>query len=643
MKKFVLSHLYLLFFISSYTFFWQNPTKQIDSLKQTLLSKKDSVLITTLDEIAWQYKAINVDSALKYSKESIKYSKIFKNDKITALVYNTLATVYEAKSELDSALYFHNKSLVLRIKENDSIGIADSYNNFGIIYDERGEYLKSLNSYFKALNIYEKVDAPFDRLCLVYVNIGIVYKKQKEYKKSLNFYKKAIGTYKKNNHRVGEIITTSNISSIYLELEDFETAIKYSEVAAEGLKEIGYSRYIAYMKHNMAIAKTGLKNYADAVNLYLEIIDEFEKTDNKFELADAKINLAKNYNQTNKLNKARKQLLNVLKIIRKNEFKEKELQALSLLSKISFKQCRYKDAYNYLKIYDTKKDSVFEKDKIKSILELETKYQTEKKEKELLKTRTEKAETELALSNTKNWIYILLVILTFSGGIFFTTNQRNKRKTQEQITKQRELGLQAIINAQEEERSKIARELHDGVVQQIGSVILKSRHLFTKQNLIGNKESQEVLESLENSNQDLRNISHQMMPRALKELGIIPALNDLLEGSLTLSNIKYHIEQFNINERLPEKIEITIYRVTQELITNILKHSKATEVSVQLINSNNSIILIVEDNGVGFSKTKTNKGIGLLNISSRLDMVKGSVNFEPSPKSGTLVTVKIPL
>jgi hypothetical protein len=121
MKKFVLSHLYLLFFISSYTYFGQNPTKQIDSLKQTLPSKKDSVLITTLDEIAWQYKAINVDSALKYSKESIKYSKIFKNDKITALVYNTLATVYEAKSELDSALYFHNKSLVLRIKENDSI------------------------------------------------------------------------------------------------------------------------------------------------------------------------------------------------------------------------------------------------------------------------------------------------------------------------------------------------------------------------------------------------------------------------------------------------------------------------------------------------------------------------------------------
>ncbi len=152
-----------------------------------------------------------------------------------------------------------------------------------------------------------------------------------------------------------------------------------------------------------------------------------------------------------------------------------------------------------------------------------------------------------------------------------------------------------------------------------------------------------MLESLENSNKDLRNISHQMMPRALKDLGIIPALNDLLEGSLPYSNIKYSLEHFNIDERLPQKIEITLYRITQELINNIIKHSKADEVSVQLFKANNTIILIVEDNGVGILSQKNKKGIGLLNIASRLDLVKGSVNFEPSPKSGTLVTIKIPL
>ncbi|MEE9407582.1 MAG: ATP-binding protein [Polaribacter sp.] len=259
----------------------------------------------------------------------------------------------------------------------------------------------------------------------------------------------------------------------------------------------------------------------------------------------------------------------------------------------------------------------------------------------------------------ETWFKLLLFLLTIAF-ISYITNYFSKRKfvkkvheleliqkyeqeKNQAIIKQKKQGLKALIEAQESERGKIARELHDGVVQQIGSVILKSRSLFAKKNLLEEKESQELLDNLENSNKDLRNISHQMMPRALKELGIIAALDDLLDGSLTYSKIKYSLEHFNIDKRLPKRIEITIYRITQELINNIIKHSKAKEVSVQLFKSNNAVVLIVEDNGVGFSSKKSEKGIGLLNISSRLDMVNGDVNFEPSPKSGTLVTIKIPL
>ena len=248
--------------------------------------------------------------------------------------------------------------------------------------------------------------------------------------------------------------------------------------------------------------------------------------------------------------------------------------------------------------------------------------------------------------NPLDWelvIFIEIFVLTIAMAHKYYLLMKENSDYQKAIIKEKERGLKAMIEGQEIERTRIARELHDGVVQQIGSIILKSRNLFSKKNLIDEKESQDVLKNLENSNKDLRNISHQMMPRALKELGIIPALNDLLEGSLKYANIKYSLEHFNINERLPNKIEITIYRITQELINNIIKHSKANEVSVQLFNTNNSIILIVEDDGVGFSSQKSKKGIGLLNISSRLDLVKGDVNFEPSPKSGTLVTIKIPM
>jgi len=228
--------------------------------------------------------------------------------------------------------------------------------------------------------------------------------------------------------------------------------------------------------------------------------------------------------------------------------------------------------------------------------------------------------------------------------ICFSLGLGHKQKLiYEERDKQKERNLNILVEGQELERARIARELHDGVVQQIGSVILKSRNILSKMNLLHAKESQELLNSLENSNQELRNISHQMMPKALKELGIISALQDLLESSLGYTNIEYSIEHFNIKERLPEKIEVTIYRITQELINNIIKHSKSSEVNIQLFKVKNDVVLIVEDNGIGFLVKTPKKGIGLLNISSRLDMVKGDVNFEPSPKSGTLVTIKIPL
>lgn len=303
---------------------------------------------------------------------------------------------------------------------------------------------------------------------------------------------------------------------------------------------------------------------------------------------------------------------------------------------------KYKKAYDFLKLASIQSIQLDFKKNAYEIGRLNLKYQTEKKEKELLKAKAEKATTELNLTKQKQLTYTLfggLALILLGGYALF---QKNKRKHQLIIAKEKESGLQAIIQAEENERSKIARELHDGVVQEIGSVILNSRNALEKMNILNTPESQHLLKVLENSNEDIRNISHQMMPRALEELGLIAAVDDLLSSTLPLKGVKVNYEHFNITERLPQKIEKTLFRIMQELTNNILKHSKASEVSVQLFETGNNVMLIVEDNGIGI-KPKSSKGIGLLNINSRLDMVKGTVNFEPSTESGTLVTVRIPL
>jgi signal transduction histidine kinase len=134
-----------------------------------------------------------------------------------------------------------------------------------------------------------------------------------------------------------------------------------------------------------------------------------------------------------------------------------------------------------------------------------------------------------------------------------------------------------------------------------------------------------------------------MMPKVLEEFGLISAIREMLDKSLKLTNIRYEFEHFNFDERLERKIELSLYRVTQELINNVIKHSKATMVSVQLFKSGGYLVLIVEDNGKGIENGAATDGHGMLNIRSRLTTIHGNVNFEASPNAGTTATIRIKL
>jgi signal transduction histidine kinase len=133
-----------------------------------------------------------------------------------------------------------------------------------------------------------------------------------------------------------------------------------------------------------------------------------------------------------------------------------------------------------------------------------------------------------------------------------------------------------------------------------------------------------------------------MMPRALTELGLIDALRDMLDISFSNSKIEYTFENHNMDERLPRNIEIGLYRISQELINNILKHSSAKKVDVQLVKRKEHIVLLIQDDGKGFSK-KESDGIGIRNMNSRLNALNGKLNLQSDSNSGTTAIVRIAL
>lgn len=327
------------------------------------------------------------------------------------------------------------------------------------------------------------------------------------------------------------------------------------------------------------------------------------------------------------------------------------------LAELYNKKGQYKKASELYLEFKTIDDSLYIVDRDEKIEQIKVKYETEKKEKALLKERAEnerlqkeKALTEIRLYNRNKWIIgIISASLILIFFILFIS-QRNKRKAQAEkdsvIISEREKGLKAVFNAQEEERKRIAKDLHDGIGQQISAVKMYFHNLSkgiieTKPEL--KEDILKVNKMISDTAADVRTISHQMMPKALLELGLVDALEDLLENNFFKTNVKYSFENFGLKKRLPSNVEIALYRIAQELFNNIIKHSGAQKVDVQLMKMESHCILIVQDDGLGIPESDTSDGIGMLNINNRLSTINGNLNMDSGKGEGTTATIRIAL
>lgn len=147
----------------------------------------------------------------------------------------------------------------------------------------------------------------------------------------------------------------------------------------------------------------------------------------------------------------------------------------------------------------------------------------------------------------------------------------------------------------------------------------------------------------DDASREVRGIAHRMMPRALGDLGLAPAIADMLERSLKLPGMRFSFEHFGLDARLPASAETGVYRIAQELVSNIIKHAQARHVNVQLMRNKGHIVLIVEDDGVGFDTQAPGAGIGLEGLRDRARVLHGSLGIVSSPGSGTVATLRAPL
>ena len=212
---------------------------------------------------------------------------------------------------------------------------------------------------------------------------------------------------------------------------------------------------------------------------------------------------------------------------------------------------------------------------------------------------------------------------------------------------QQEISSKAVIEAEENERRRIAAELHDGVGQMMSAA--KMNLSAFEQELVFNdpgqrKNFENVIGLVDESCKEIRNVSHQMMPDALLKSGLISAVKEFL-SKIDTRVLKVTLHTEGLNKRLEGNIETMLYRVIQECVNNVLKHSEADHMDISIFSDKEGIAATIEDNGKGFdvNAQRNTEGLGLKNIASRIAYLKGTVDYTGTQGKGTVVAIHIPV
>ena len=305
-------------------------------------------------------------------------------------------------------------------------------------------------------------------------------------------------------------------------------------------------------------------------------------------------------------------------------------------------------ALSYLKKYTVLSDTVMSTQKSQTMSQFLVLFRTEE-------IKNENARNELKIKQQNMVIYISGVVLVALVIILIMLNQKRKaqkkiadQRIDELLTRQEIESLQGVLEGQESERKRIAGDLHDKLGAILGMVKL---HFSAVEERLDELKVENKLqydkanELLDQAAEEVRNISHNLMSGHLNKFGLVSALERLADTVESAGKIKVQLIVNRMDERLDNEQELQIYRIIQELVSNILKHAHATEAVIQLNRTEGHLNLIVEDNGGGFDTevAKTKEGIGLQNLEARVRKINGTIHFDSGKGAGTTVSVDVPL
>ncbi len=624
--------------------FAQSPehrNRQIDSLEQVLATRPPAgaELVRIYRELMYFYVETNTKKSMNYARKCIETAISLNKLDIEVNGYNVLGRNFYKLLQYDSALVYYEKALERYEQMRDypetykekviDIGISTTYGNIGNLYNMQGKNHQALEFYQKVLPIFEKYDEKA-HLTLAYLNIGELYRGLDNIRQAEINFSKMDSLAQINSDSLFIAYAKYSLGSLYTYTKAHDKALQNAEIA--------YTYFSARPEEAEWVAILCCL----FANIYLNGYGDDKKAEEYARQATqifgelglpnmALNNFSQIYLKRKQWDKATQAALTALEA--DDSDPHNNLAQYKVLAMAYAQSGDAGKAKEYLDKLIELQSSWSNKNYQSSLSEMEVRYETEKKE---MRITTLEEERKLIIWLGIASIAVLLLLLTLFA-FLWQWSVHKKRTAEERIEQEKRIvATQALLDGETAERTRLARDLHDGLGSMLTGIKLSLENMRKEAapNNLRTKDFNTSLNMLGESMKELRRIAHHLMPETLQKEGLKSALTAFCQ-SLPVVQFGY----LGSEERVDAKMEVMIYRIIHELVNNALKHSGASQIWVQVMREADYIAFTVRDNGCGFNPSAETKGMGLRNIRDRVASYNGRLLIDSRPGEGTEINI----
>ncbi|MEO9966379.1 MAG: ATP-binding protein [Reichenbachiella sp.] len=576
---------------------------------------------------------------------------LLENDTLSVISkISTLDKIAIFSASPEEKLIFADSLLTLATEENLSNYVSKAFLHKGVAYRLKGALKKSLEHLLQSINIAIEINN-YDLQVKIYGEIATTYSANDDSKNAIFYDNMAIEVLRQHGKKQPLAINLLNTGYSYYNLGILDSAMLLYNEAEPIFEEVGLAIGKAYTVGNRALVYWKLGDLDRAEEDLLAAIAMLEPLGDQYGMADYHNQLGRIYLEQDDIEKT---IWHTEKAIQMGEdlgLKEQIRDASLLLSELYNSKKNFQKALEYQTQYLHYKDSIENTEQTKKMADLRTEFEVNLREKEidLLEKREALQWTYIAIAIAL--LILAIVLLLYFRQRFRTTQlmasverKKQKDRIKDLLGAQETKALQSMVKGRDSERRRLAQELHNHFGSLLATIKVNLNGLETTK-----KDKHKTIAMLvDQACSDIRSLSHTLNMGISENFGLVPALRELTAHLQQSGGLEVEFSAAMGEHQLDSDNEIIIYRIIQELVSNVLKHAEATKLSISLtcFEEEKYVNILVEDNGKGFDRDKVemdSDGMGLGSLKEMVVGIQGDIRFDSHPTSGTTVNIDLPI